>query len=313
MKIITVTANPALDITAHANQWQRGIVNRGESIAVTAGGKAINVAINLAHSGLEVYATGWLGRDDDAIFRRTFVRERINDHFIRVDGETRRNVKIVDSSRDENTDFNMPGVKINKAAQSALNNYLKSQVDEWTVVVFGGSLPPGVNDNYYASMVETYRDKCHFLVVDANGRALAELLQADALPDMIKPNIHELRSATGKALDNDQDIVREAREWIERGIKMMIISLGADGAWFVSADEAIKAIPPRVQVVTTVGAGDAMLAGAVRGVVIGHSLINIARTASAYSAANIEHIGAGLPSKGRLEALESQVKIETLM
>ncbi len=312
MKVITVTANPALDITAHVNNWQRGIVNRGQSVAVNAGGKGINVAINLAHSGLEVYATGWLGRDNDAAFRRTFVRHRINDDFIRVDGETRRNVKIVDASREENTDFNMPGVAINHSAQQALVDYLDSQVDEWSVLTFGGSLPPEISNDYYAKMVERFYGKCHFLVVDANGQALAEVLQANWLPDMIKPNIDELRHVTGKALDNDKDIVAEAKAWIARGMKIVVVSLGADGAWFVTADEAVKTHPLKVDVATTVGAGDAMVAGVVHGMVIGRNLTSIARAATAYSAANIEHVGAGLPSKARLENLKSQVVIEVL-
>lgn len=309
MKIITITANPALDITAHVNDWSRGVVNRGQSIAVNAGGKGINVAVNLAQSGLEVYATGWLGRENDDTFCRTFTHERINDDFIRVDGETRRNLKIVDSVNDENTDFNMPGVAIDASAQEALNDYLKANTDEWTVLVFGGSLPPGVSADYYAKMVASYRDKCHFLVVDASGQALTEVLQADWLPDMVKPNIHELREVTGKALDSDDAIVAEAREWVKRGIKMMVVSMGHEGAWFVTQDEAVKALPLKVDVATTVGAGDAMVAGTVKGVIAGHNLADIARTATAYSAANIERVEAGLPSESRLETLKKQVVI----
>lgn len=309
MKIITVTANPALDITAHANDWTRGVVNRGQSSSINAGGKGINVSINLAHSGLEVYATGWLGRDNDAPFRRTFMRERINDDFIRVDGETRLNIKIADQNRDENTNFNMPGVRIDHSHREALEAYLEAQVDEWTVLIFGGSLPPGISNNYYAQMVEKYRDKCHFLVVDTRGQAFAEVLQADRLPDMIKPNINELRKVTGKALDCDKAIVNEAKAWLARGINMVVVSMGGDGAWFVTEQAAVKALPLPVDVATTVGAGDAMVAGVVRGIVVGRELADIARTATAYSAANIEHVGAGLPSKARLELLKSQVII----
>ncbi len=295
MKIITVTPNPALDITAHVDGWQRGVLNRGQSLVVNAGGKGINVAINLAHSGLEVHATGWLGRDNDSAFSQTFSHERINDAFIRIDGETR-----VDSRLGENTDFNMPGTAVNATAIQALDDYLSAQVDEWTVVAFGGSLPPGVPLDYYAKMVKRFRDKCHFLAVDV----------ADWLPDMVKPNIHELRDVTGKALTTDAEIVAEAQAWIARGIKMFIVSLGRQGAWFVTQEAALKALPLQVNAATTVGAGDAMVAGALRGIVIGRDLADIAKSATAYSAANIEHVGAGLPSQPRLESLKSQVIIE---
>lgn len=310
MKIITVTPNPALDITAHVDGWQRGVLNRGQSLVVNAGGKGINVAINLAHSGLEVHATGWLGRDNDSAFSQTFSHERINDAFIRIDGETRQNLKIVDSRLGENTDFNMPGTAVNATAIQALDDYLSAQVDEWTVVAFGGSLPPGVPLDYYAKMVKRFRDKCHFLAVDVGGRALSEVLQADWLPDMVKPNIHELRDVTGKALTTDAEIVAEAQAWIARGIKMFIVSLGRQGAWFVTQEAALKALPLQVNAATTVGAGDAMVAGALRGIVIGRDLADIAKSATAYSAANIEHVGAGLPSQPRLESLKSQVIIE---
>ncbi len=295
MKIITVTANPALDITAYVDNWTRGVVNRGNSVSVAAGGKGINVAINLAHSGLEVYATGWLGRDNDAVFRRSFVRERINDDFIRIEGETRRNIKIVDDSCDENTNLNMRGEKVTSADKKALEDYLEVAVDEWTILVFGGSLPPGISSSYYADMVKKFSGKCHLLAVDTDGEPLKEVLQGDWLPDLIKPNIKELREATGKALETDAEILEEA---------------GEDGAWFVTKDKAVKAKPLAIDVVSVVGAGDAMLAGVIHDIVIGKSLEDIAVTATAYSAGNIEHIGMGLPSKARLETLKSQVNLD---
>ncbi len=309
MNIITVTPNPAIDLTARVADWQRGSVNRGQSVVTTIGGKALNVAINLAQSGFPVEATGWLGSDNDELFKQRFAKENVKDTFIRVAGETRQNLKVVDTTTQETTDFNMPSFDVDDKAIGKLSDYLATSVQSSSILVFGGSLPKTIGVNYYADNVKAYRDKCQSVVVDTSGKALSAVLQAEILPSMIKPNIHELRQATGKALITDKEIIAEARQWIAKGVELLVISMGSEGAWFVTADKAVKAQPLSVKVASTVGAGDAMVAGTIRGMIEQLDLADIAKMGTAYSAANIENVATGLPSQSRLQQFISQVVV----
>lgn len=310
MKVITLTANPAIDITARVDDWQRGSVNRAQNSNVTIGGKGINVAINLASTDVPVHVTGWLGDANDDIFIRRFTHEKIIDDFIRVPGNTRQNLKIVDWVRDETTDFNLRGLTIEAADQEALNDYLAQTIQPDSIVVLGGSLPLGIDDDYYARCIKTFRDRCHLMVVDASGTAMDKVMASEILPHIIKPNIHELRAVTGKALTTDTQIVEEARQWIAKGLSLMVVSMGGDGAWFINEQQAVKTNPLKIKVASSVGAGDAMVAGTIRGIIDHLPLTEIARLATAYSAANIERIESGLPSQKRLQALFEQVTTE---
>lgn len=305
--VITVTANPALDLTINAQGWQRGIVNRGQSMTVTPGGKGVSVAINLIESGVDTIVTGWMGEGNDIHFTREFRILDLRDEFVRIPGDIRRNVKIVDDG--ETTDFNLPGEIVPEDRKQALIDFLDRAVPEASMLVMGGSLPPSVEKDFYAQMVARYRGQCDYIVVDTSDKALEETMKADILPDIIKPNIHELQTLVGKPIDSDEDILAAARSFLDRGMKMVVVSMGERGAWFVKPDEALHATPPKVKVASTVGAGDAMVAGVVRGILNGRDLEHIARTATAFSAGNITVTGVQLPSQERIEELKSKVTI----
>lgn len=309
MSVITVTANPALDLTIHASEWQRGSVNRGQTLDINPGGKGLNVAINLNNAGIKASVTGWMGKGNDHYFKRTFKKHHVQDDFIRFNGEVRTCVKIVDDTTGETTDINMPGKPVPKKAQRALEDYIERFVDMSSVLMFGGSLPPGIAPDYYAKMVAKYRHRCQYIVVDTSGKALEAVMKADILPDVIKPNIHELREFCGKPLEDHHAILAEARRYIERGVKIVVVSMGRKGAWFVTEDRALHAQPPKIKVVSTVGAGDAMVAGVIRGLLLYRDLSDMAQRATAFSAANIMHMGSYLPDAAKVDALKAQVVI----
>lgn len=313
MKVICVTANPAIDLTVHAPNWKVGVVNRGTKMDKTPGGKGLSVAINLADAGISCTASGWIGSGNFGTFSEALKKHHIEDAFIKVEGETRRCIKIIEENSGDTTDINMPGLHISAQEQEQLLNYLDLEVDENTTLVLGGSLPPGVEKNFYADVVKKYRDRASFIVVDTSGEALVQTMKSDVLPHMIKPNIHELSELCGKDLDSDEEIVRQAKAFVNQGVALVVVSMGDRGAWFVDKEEAILAQPPRVKVVSTVGAGDAMVAGTVRGILLGHPLERLARTATAYSTANIQHMGTYLPDEATLDALKSRVVVSRLL
>jgi 1-phosphofructokinase len=145
-------------------------------------------------------------------------------------------------------------------------------------------------------------------VLDTSGEGLR--LALEATPQIVKPNIHELEELLGRSLDSAAAIVDAARTLIGRGVELVVVSMGGDGACFINAAEVVIARPPRITVVSTVGAGDAMVAGIVAAQLEGLSLVECARLASAFSADVISHVGAGLSSRASVEALCAQMTVE---
>ncbi len=307
MKVITVTLNPALDYTLHVESWEKGLVNRSDRMDFACGGKGLKVAVNLNIAGIDASATGFLGALNDQRFTELFKEKHVQDDFIRVaQKETRRNIKIVDA-QGETTDINQQGIAVNADQINQIIALIDRQLPEAEVLMFGGSLPPGVDKDFYAQMMKRYKSSGKFLVVDTSGAALTEMARGEVLPDFIKPNIHELREMTGKALNTDADIIAEARNFIKRGMKLVVISMGEEGAWFVTKDEALHASPPRVKIASTVGAGDAMVAGVIRGVLLGRGLEDIAKTATAFGASNVENKSSFISTRERIDVLRERV------
>jgi 1-phosphofructokinase len=257
--VVTITLNPAIDQTVTISNFTAGAVNRVETSRSNAGGKGVNVAAMLAESGVRVAVTGFLGRENVSTFEEHFSRLGIRDYFVRISGRTRTGIKIVDPSLRQTTDINFPGAAASPADLAAFTHQL-SLLDA-DCFVLAGSLPPGVEPTIYRELITGLRARGRRVVLDASGEPLP--LALEAKPHLIKPNIHELGELLGRPLPDTAAVVAAARELVARGIETVVVSMGKDGACFVTAQEAIVAVPPDVEVSSTVGAGDAMVAGLV--------------------------------------------------
>lgn len=311
-RILTLTLNPALDLTVQADGWQRGAVNSGQSLSLDAGGKGVNVASLLADWGLSVTAAGLLGADNAEAFETLFRQKGIADAFVRVPGPTRVGVKIVDQAGQETTDINLPGLTATPELVQALGARLDTLSADHDVFVLAGSLPPGVAPDTYAGLVKKLRGAGKFVALDTSGAALTAALTAEVLPNLVKPNSQELSAALGRALTTEADLLAAARDLLARGADLVAVSQGEDGALLVTAQETVRARPPRVKVVSTVGAGDAMVAGLVSAHLDGLPLTEAARRATSFSVGNITRLGAHLPPREELAALAAQVTVERL-
>lgn len=307
-QVITVTLNPAIDQTVTIRNFTPGAVNRVESIRSNAGGKGVNVASALADYGHSVAATGFLGRENASIFEDLLKRKDIADRFIRIAGRTRYGIKITDPARHETTDINFPGVAPEPPELDQLRIRLTelAQIDHaW--IVLAGSIPPGVDPAIYRELTELLRGRGQRVVLDASGEPLRHAL--GAIPHIVKPNIHELEEMLGRTLDTRDRIVAAARELIDRGTALVAVSMGADGALFVTADEVIAARPPNVQVRSTVGAGDAMVAGIIAGQLRELPLSDCARLATAFSIDVLVRGESGISSHAAIDAFMREVSI----
>lgn len=309
MSVVTVTLNPALDLTVRADHFRPNTVNAGRELTCKAAGKGVNVAARLADYGIRVTATGFLGEGNPRRFERLFDEKGIQDAFVRMPGETRTNVKIVDDAQQQTTDINLPGLAPSPFALTDLRARLDTFVATHDVFVLAGSLPPGVPTDLYAVLTRELRARGRVVVVDTSGPALAAALRA--CPTMVKPNIHEVEAVLGRALPTESAIFDAARELVRTGIELVVISMGERGALFVTSAESVVARPPRVSVTTTVGAGDAMVAGLVAARLTGLDLAGAARLATAFSVAAITNRDGSLPDRAALDTIGQGIQIVT--
>ncbi|MBB6099207.1 1-phosphofructokinase [Deinobacterium chartae] len=307
MRVATLTLNPALDLTVHLSGLQPGEVNTATSARSDAGGKGVNVASFLADWGLQVTATGLLGQANARPFEELLASKGIADAFVRVTGENRVGVKLVDDRSQQTTDINLPGLEVDAASLEALRARVRELAPRHDTFVLAGSLPRGVAASTYAELIRELRAHGANAVLDSSGRALSEALHA--APGIIKPNIHELEALLGRRLEDEAAVLAAAHDLLRGGPELVIVSMGERGALFVTADQALRAVPPRVQVISTVGAGDAMVAGTVAARAAGLDLEGTARLATAFSVGAITRPGAHLPPRDELESIRQNVRV----
>jgi 1-phosphofructokinase len=295
IEVVTVTLNPAIDQTLDIPEFAAGKVNRVRNSCARPGGKGVNVAAALSDFKVSVGVTGFLGRDNAAGFEVMFAARRIEDHFIRVPGQTRTGIKIADAALQQTTDINFPGLAPRRADLSALTRTLDRLAAPGRWFVLSGSLPPGLDAGTYARLVARLRKSGAKILLDTSGEPLRQAIEA--WPDIIKPNVHELEALVGRRLTGVPSIVRAVRPLLARGIEMAAVSMGEKGACFVTPEQCVVALPPKVKVKSTVGAGDAMVAGILAARLVGASLETTARMATAFALEVLTRGQSGLSSK----------------
>lgn len=308
--IVTVTLNPAIDQTLSIPGFAAGQVNRVTESRSHAGGKGVNVACFLADLGAEVIATGFLGSENAGLFVETFAQKGITDHFIRLPGCTRVGIKIVDDWTHETTDINFPGLEPERKDVDQLFEVIADLAAPGRWFVLSGSVPAGAPHGIYAGLIQLIHEKGGCVVLDTSGRPLRAAL-ANA-PEVVKPNVEELTELMMRTPDSPAAVRAAAESLLERGIGRVVVSMGGDGAVFVERGQALLARPPRVTVRSTVGAGDAMVAGIVYAAIQDSSLADLARRATASGAYAVTRLGPGVEDRAALENLMAQVEIETL-
>ena len=312
--VVTVTLNPAIDQTLSIPDFAAGQVNRVAESRSHAGGKGVNVACFLADLGVEVIATGFLGSENAGLFEAAFAQKNILDRFVRLPGCTRVGIKIVDGWTHETTDINFPGLTPEKKDIDQLFDGIADLAAPGRWFVLSGSVPAGAPHGIYAGMIQLIHEKGGRVVLDTSGRPLRAALANT--PEVVKPNVDELSELMMRTLntsENKPDAVRAAAEsLLVRGVQRVVVSMGGDGAVFADSGQALLARPPRVMVRSTVGAGDAMVAGIVYATIHDSSLTDLARRATASGAYAVTRVGPGIEDRAALENLMGQVEIETL-
>src|SRR4030042_4289155 len=260
--VYTITLNPALDRTIWVKKIKADDSNRIDKEERFAGGKGIDVSKVLTILGVNNAAMGFVGGFTGEELEGLLINGGINCDFSKITGETRTNIIINDVNSGKQTSYSAGGPEIKPYELMKLIRKVE-KLDKPEIVIISGSLPPGIHPEIYRKLIVIARNKGAQVVLDTDGDALKTGILG--LPDIIKPNIHELSRLVDKELKDLKAIEHAAMTVHNIGIKTVLVSLGAKGILLIGDNKRFIAVPPKVKVVNTIGAGDSAVAGFVFG------------------------------------------------
>jgi 1-phosphofructokinase len=258
--IVTLTANPSVDRTIEVDTLRPGAVIRARASRVDAGGKGVNVARALAAHGRKAKAVLPSGGGAGAQLEAMLAEAGLDLLTVRIAGTIRTNVTVVEADG-TTTKLNEPGPRLSSQELAALAATLRDAAAAADWVVLSGSLSPGAPDDWYAGIIRVLHGTGTGpqVAIDSSGPALAAAIFAQ--PDLVKPNREELAELTGRPIETIADVIGAAQTLTGRGVRAVLTSLGPAGAVLARRDAAWHATAAATDPVSTVGAGDALLAG----------------------------------------------------
>lgn len=308
-KVVTITLNPALDLTGSLNTLNKGSVSLVNNSHFHAAGKGVNVAKVLSDLGANVTVTGFLGEDNQELFCQLFNEINATDRFIRVKGATRINVKLVEQSGSV-SDINFPGVCVDDADIEAFETTLDELCQDHQFFVLAGSLPQGISPELCAKWVSLLQQRGKKVIFDSSRTALKAGISAK--PWLIKPNDEELSELVGTQIRTQQDVTNITEQLSQTGIENIVVSMGANGVMWLNENQWLCSKPPKMDVVSTVGAGDTLVAGMCWGHMKEMSKTDLLRFATSLSALAVSQVGVGVDDVSLLQTLQEKIEINPI-
>jgi 1-phosphofructokinase family hexose kinase len=259
--IVTVTLNPVLDRTLIVPEIHENDVLRASASQQNAAGKGLNVSRALLALGVPSLATGFIGGRTGQTLVDGLNALGIQHDFVTIAGETRTNVVILESESDRYIKVNEAGPTVTEHEQLAFLEKAKQLAvpgDHW---IFCGTLPPGIPVDYYQKLISIVQERGCQAFLDTSGESL--VLGSEAAPFLVKPNQDEAEQATGIPVRDEAGAARAARFFLNRGVRMVALSLGSQGLLLATEAETVRVHCPHITVRNPTGAGDALLAGLV--------------------------------------------------
>jgi len=305
--ILTITMNPALDVLTSIDKVSDTHKMRCGAVLKHPGGGGVNVARVLHRLGANCVALYLAGGVTGERHHKLMSAEKVRCHVMPIAEETRESFSAHELSSGHDFRFVLPGPHVSAAEYEACLDYVAQHLPKQFLVISGG-LAPGVPDNFYARLAALAKQNGVRVVLDTSGPALAEALKVGVY--LFKPSLRELRDLTGQDLPDQDAQVAAAQQLIQSGqAEIVAVSLGADGALVVSANEHWQAHSIKVEVQTTIGAGDSFVAGMVWSLRRGDTLLKAFQYGMASGAAALLSSGTSLSQAADVHMLLPEVVI----
>jgi tagatose 6-phosphate kinase len=305
--VVTVTLNTAIDKTYTVESFVLDRVHRPIDVKSAAGGKGINVARVLKELGRSAVASGFIGGCNGDKIIEGLDQEGITHDFVRIAGESRICIAIVDRIAGTQTEVNENGPDITPEEWQALRLKIEGLLPSAKYLVLSGFAPPGAPTSFYADMINIARRYDVKTALDASGPHLREGVAAG--PFVVKPNIAELSALTGRELLTREEILQVARSLVTSGVKVVVVSMGRAGSIATDGVTSWQAIPPEIPFASAVGSGDALVAAMIDAFLSGADVPEAMRVGTAAGTANAMTFGAGFCTLDSIKSLEDKVQI----
>ena len=301
--------NPAIDKSAQVNQVEPDKKLRCQEPVFTPGGGGINVARAIHNLGGEARAIYPAGGPTGDMLEQLLEKEGINQYRIKVKNWTRENVSIVEESTNNQYRFEMPGSPLDEHETTLSLEAVLNESKTAEYLVASGSLPPGVPDDFYATLAKKTHGANLKLIIDTSGESLKKLKGSGIF--LLKPNLREFREFTGLELLSEEDQKRAGRELVDNGTcEVLVLSLGADGVLLVTHDVQVRFRSPKVTVISRIGAGDSTVAGIVLGLTKDMDLKEAVMFGISCGASTVMSPGNELCQKSDVDRIFNQMKEE---
>ena len=311
--ILTVTLNAAIDRTVAVPNFRLGHRHRAVESRTVAGGKGINVARALKMLGRPVIATGFAGGPTGNRLLEQLRKEAVLTDFTRIAAETRINLAVIDPTSGEQTEINERGPAVSPEEVEAFVRRVGYLADGAKLCVLAGTLPPGAGDDLYARLVKDLSERGLPVVLDAEGSAMLAGLRAGA--SVVTPNEREAEELVGQEFADRDDLIQGLAELVRLGAGEAAITR-PDGCVAVigsgSEQRFLEVRTEPLDPVSTVGSGDAFLAGYVAARYDGKEADECLAYGVACGAESTQHFGAGTVDRNQVERLLGEVHVQDL-
>jgi 1-phosphofructokinase len=309
-RIATVTLNPAIDRTMYAPGFAIGRTNRATVERTDPGGKGVNVAKALRQFDCPVTALGLLAGGNGRIIRDALASRNVVVDFVDVPGETRVNLKIKDPENGSETEINEPGFPVAPEHLGALEQKIERIARPSMVIVFSGSLPPGVPGDVYARFIRIARQRGARTILDTAGQALRHGILAG--PDLVKPNVAEAEELLGVPIRGESELAAAVWRLIGLGPRAAVISCGPEGAVASDGAACFRVRPPVIRPSSSIGSGDAMVAALAWSMIRELPFEEAVRLAGAAGTATAAMNGSGIGELAEIYDLAPLVRLERI-
>jgi tagatose 6-phosphate kinase len=303
-RVVVVSLNTAVDVTLLVDRLQPGAIHRVLDAREQAGGKGLNVARALAQLGAEPVLLGFAGGASGTRIRQEVAELPVAARWVQTAGTSRTCYIMVDRARHESTVLNGMGPEISPDELAAMDMLLLGHMRPETLMIFSGSLPPGVPDDAYANWITRARGGGALTAIDTSGAPLAHALEAQ--PWLVKVTLRECQGATGR-----KDDAMAAATWLlQQQIAQAVITVGPQGFAYAGSEGHLGIRPPAVEAVNAIGSGDTLLAGIAAGLLRGPSFTEAMRLGAAAAAANAATLVCDLAEASPVETLLPRVVVD---
>ncbi|MDO5018707.1 MAG: hexose kinase [Lagierella massiliensis] len=310
--ILTVTANPSIDISYKLDVFQLDRVNRTSNVTKTAGGKGLNVTRVLKQLGSEVLPTGFVGGKNGEYIIQELNNKNIKSSFYKTDENTRNCIAILHEKKQ--TEILEAGGLLTKTQEDEFVEHFKNIIADSKVVTISGSTPPGISEDFYAKLIEIANERKCKVILDSSGDNLSKIvLESSSKPYCIKPNEFEINHIENLNLKTQEEFVEYLKSDIFKSIPLVVMTRGKNGA-IVKFENSVYSVEiPNVKAVNPVGSGDSTVAGLAYGIDKNMGIENTIKLAMACGISNAIEEKTGYIDEGNVKEFMKRIKVNSIV